>query len=87
MSFKNQRGEVPWYVIALILAIIVLVVSLFAIPKIRDAQGQSTNPLQDTCTIIGGTCVAGDTCTVGSKATATCPDEPAGTKRICCRES
>ena len=91
MSFKNKKGDVPWYVIALILALVVLVVSLFAIPKIRDAQKEAGGKLKDTCTIAGGTCEEGDVCRFGSKMLASCPDTPSstagqpGTKQICCK--
>ena len=60
MTFKNNRGEVPWYVIGLILAIIVLLVSLGAVNKIRDAQ-KGTTDQANACTILGGTC--GSSCT------------------------
>jgi hypothetical protein len=55
MIFKNHRGEVPWYVIGLILAIIVLLVSIGAISKIRAAQKQ-TGEVTQGCTGFGGTC-------------------------------
>ena len=72
----------PWYVVALILAIIVLLVSLGAIWKIRQSQEQANDQLLDTCkTISGGTCVKATACgTNENKMPGICPKE-----HICCK--
>jgi uncharacterized protein (UPF0333 family) len=73
MSFKNKKGDVSWYVIALVLAIVVLVVSLFVVPKIRTSQGQAVE-LSNACKVAGGTCQQGDKCSSGTAITViSCP--------------
>jgi hypothetical protein len=93
MTFKNRRGEMSWYVIAMVLAVIVLVVSLFVVPRIRDAQGQGTGVTKDTCTIAGGTCTViqqgqSNACPSGTRIPASCPltkeQRDAGSSAICC---
>ena len=86
MSFKKKKGEVSWYVIALILAIVILVVSLFVVPKIREAQKSGGDTIKSACEIAGGNCMPqGETgaCTTGFKIPgAPCPTE----NYICCKE-
>ena len=66
-QFKNRRGEMPWYVVALILAIIVLLVSLGAVWKIRQNQNGAEEQISNTCeTVAGGKCETKTTgCTGG----------------------
>ena len=89
MSFKNKHGEVSWYVVTLIMALVILVVSLFVVPLIKNAQAQSGKPLTDACGIVGGACqqvqvsngpdgkpdTANAACTTGTKIPALCPDK------------
>ena len=82
-QFKNRKGEMPWYVVALILAIIVLLVSLGAIWKIRENQNAATNQITSSCaTVAGGTCVPADPgCTGGTRPLpGLCGDG-----QICCK--
>jgi hypothetical protein len=82
MTFKNKRGEVPWYVIGLVLALIVMLVSVGAVIKLRKAQDSTNQATKDTCTgLTAGTCDQGPTCPEGKTRNffATCPDT-----QICC---
>jgi hypothetical protein len=86
MTFKSRRGEMPWYVIALVLALIVLAVSLFIIPKIRSAGDSASSTITDACAVAGGTCTDGTECTSGVKLSAApCTDGPNKAKRVCCK--
>jgi len=90
MIFKNKRGEVPWYVIALILAIVVLLVVLAGpVRKINKSQNDAAKSTEDTCALAiqGASCQpnpSGDgKCTAGTKMPGICPDKD-GQKQVCC---
>ena len=80
MIFKNNRGEVPSYVIGLIIAIIILLVAAGAVYKITQAQKQATN----SCVLAGNQCIQGNTCTTGLTSTliGTCPNN-----QVCCAKA
>jgi hypothetical protein len=89
MTFKNNQGGVPGYVIGLILAIALLVVSFFVFPLIKDAMAASTKPVTNACEIAKGTCEVGDSCTAGEKlGFIACPKSGTGAEakdQICCK--
>lgn len=91
MIFKNNRGEIGWYVIGIILALIVLLISLIAIFDIGSNSGAANNLAKNTCvTVFHGTCAApgippAPRCAGGTQEipNAPCTD----TTQICCTAS
>lgn len=85
MTFKNKRGEVHWYVIGIVLAIIILLITLFGpVRKIMGAQDDVSDRTKDTCQIIAeGTCRP--SCNAGEEKSllGICP-ESGDTQQDCC---
>lgn len=81
MTFKNKRGEVPSYVIGLIIAIVVLLVAIGAVVKIKNAQNQAGQQTSTCESVAGGTC-QGEECTTGTIPFASCPNNG-----YCCKAS
>lgn len=92
MIFKNKRGEVPWYVIGLIIALVVLLLILAGpVRKLFATQTDVGNTAQDTCALAvkGASCQEQNTegkCPSGTRMPGICPDKD-GKKYICCSAS
>lgn len=86
MTFKNKRGEVSWYVVGIILALIVLVIAIGAVLKIKAAQENVDGQQSGLCeSVAGGTCQAATECGAGFEKVplVSCPEEG----QICCKAS